>query len=322
MAEFDITPVTGFTATVNDTYSSTVEVDEVTAAMNALHNGKRTANGISPTTSDVEDKLQALQSAYNTLYKKYKATIDARKATLAALVTETETLINQVGNITFAQENKLTLTTENLYCNAPYIAQNNNDYSAAYVDKLTDGSKTTFLHTDYSGTVAAPHYLRVDLGSGSTATKFRFNYSTRDNGNNCPTTIVIEGCDSADGTYTTITTLTTADGLPNPGQNTDGGVAADLESSVIEMSKAYRYIRFTVTKTEGNANTFFVMSEFDFAIVANEVTVYDAYKSYLAEELLLTTMFVTISSKAMKKRVFFISDLNRERRPWAERRVG
>ena len=299
MAEFDITPVTGFTATVNDTYNGTVGVDAVEAAMNALFDGKRTATSFSPTTGDVAAKLSALQAAYNALYAQYEATVNARKATLAQLATETEALINQVGTVELAQESKLALTTENLYCNAPYIAQNNNDYSAAYVDKLTDGSKTTFLHTDYSGTVAAPHYLRVDLGSGSTTTKFRFNYSTRDNGNNCPTTIVIEGCDSADGTYTTITTLTTADGLPNPGQNTNGGVAADFESSVIEMSKAYRYIRFTVTKTEGNANTFFVMSEFGFAIVANEVTVYDAYKSYLTEELLLTTMFVTISSKAM-----------------------
>ena len=163
MAEFDITPVTGFTATVNDTYSSTVDVTKVTAAMNALFDGKRTAASFSPTTGDVAAKLSALRTAYSALYAQYEATVNARKATLAALATETETLINQVGTVELAQEEKLTLTTENLYCNAPYTAQNNSDYSAAYVDKLTDGSKTTFLHTDYSGTVAAPHYLRVDL---------------------------------------------------------------------------------------------------------------------------------------------------------------
>ena len=300
MAEFDITPVTGFTATVNDTYSSTVTVDAVTAAMNALFNGKRTATSFSPTTDDVAAKLSALQTTYNALYAQYEATVNARKATLAQLATETETLINQVGVVELAKEEKLTLTTENLYCNAPYMG-NNSDNSTQYVNKLTDGSKTTFLHTDYSGTVAAPHYLRVDLGSGSATTKFRFSYSTRDNGNNCPTTIVVEGCNEADGTYTTITTLTTADGLPNPGQNTNGGVAANFESSVIEMSEAYRYVRFKVTSTEGSSSpTFFVISEFGMSIVTQDkVTVNNDYKEGVSSELLLTTVLVTNSSKSM-----------------------
>ena len=302
MAEFDITPVTGFTATVNDTYSSTVDVTKVTAAMNALFDGKRTAASFSPTTGDVAAKLSALRTAYNALYEQYEETINARKATLAALATETETLINQVGTVELAQEEKLTLTTENLYCNAPYTG-NNSDNSTEYVTKLTDGNKTTFLHTDYSGTVAAPHYLRVDLGSNSTTTKFRFSYSTRDNGNNCPTTIVVEGCNEADGTYTTITTLTTADGLPNPGQNTNGGVAEDFVSSVIEMREAYRYVRFKVTSTEGSSSpTFFVISEFGFSAVVVEetnITVKDAYKDFVSRDLLLTTVLVTNSSKAM-----------------------
>ena len=300
MAEFDITPVTGFTATVNDTYSSTVDVDKVTAAMNAMLEGKAVANSFSPTTGDVAAKLAALQTAYNALYAQYEATINARKEMLATLVTATETLINQVGTVELAKEEKLTLTTANLYCNAPYTAQNNSDYSAAYVDNLTDGSKTTFLHTDYSGTVAAPHYLRVDLGSESTTTKFRFNYSTRDNGNNCPTTIVVEGCNEADGTYTEITTLTrAADGLPNPNQNTNGGVAEDFESSVISMSQAYRYVRFKVTGVEGGNATFFVISEFGFTIVENTITVSDSYKEYVSDDLLLTTVLATNSSKAM-----------------------
>ena len=298
MAEFDITPVTGFTATVNDTYNGTVTVDAVTAAMNALFNGKRTAASFSPTTGDVETKLDSLRTAYNALYTQYEATINARKATLAQLATDTEALINQVGVVEMAKEEKLTLTTENLYCNAPYTG-NNSDNSTQYVNKLTDGSKTTFLHTDYSGDVATPHYLRVDLGDGSTVTKFKFNYSTRDNGNNCPTTIVVEGCNEADGTYTTITTLTTADGLPNPGQNTNGGVAEDFESSVITMSAPYRYVRFRVTGVEGGGANFFVMSEFGFTTVRDDVAVNNVYKNFVTDELLLTTVLVTNSSKSM-----------------------
>ena len=303
MAEFDITPVTGFTATVNDTYSSTVNVGVVETAINAIIESRETIK-YSLTKESVAERLNALQAAYNTLYAQYEETVNARKATLAQLATETEALINQVGTVELAQESKLVLTTENLYCNAPYTAQNNNDYSAAYVEKLTDGSKTTYLHTNYTNySSTLPHYLRVDLGNGSTVTKFKFNYSTRDNGNNCPTTIVVEGCNEADGTYTTIATLTTADGLPNPGENTNGGVAADFESSVIEMSEAYRYVRFKVTSTEGSSSpTFFVISEFGFSVVIVEetnITVKDAYKDFVSSDLLLTTVLVTNSSKAM-----------------------
>ncbi len=301
MAEFDIMPVTGFTATVNDAYSATVNVATVTAAMEAMYNGKGVTLSMSPEEGDIEAKLEALQNAYKALYTEYEATVNARKNTLAQLAANTQNLINQVGTVGFGSNvTKLTLTTENLYCNAPYTAQNNNDYSADYVSKLTDNSATTFLHTDYSGTIAAPHYLRVYLGENSTAKSFKFNYTTRDNGNNCPTTILIEGCNEADGTYTTITTLTAAaNGLPNPGENTSGGVAASFESSVITMGAAYKYVRFKVTGVEGGGATFFVMSEFGFSTVEDLITVNSKYKSVVTEELLLASVHTTNSSAAM-----------------------
>lgn len=301
MAEFDIMPVTSFTATVNDTYSTTVTVPTVTAAMEAMYNGKGVALSMSPEAGDIEAKLEALQNAYKALYDEYEATVNARKNTLAQLAANTQNLINQVGTVGFGSNvTKLTLTTENLYCNAPYTAQNNSDYSADYVSKLTDGKATTFLHTDYSGTIAAPHYLRVYLGENSTTKSFKFNYTTRDNGNNCPTTILIEGCNEADGTYTTITTLTAAaNGLPNPGQNTSGGVAESFESSVITMGAAYKYVRFKVTGVEGGGATFFVMSEFGFSTVEDEIIVNAPYKSVVSEELLLASVHTTNSSAAM-----------------------
>ena len=301
MAEFDIMPVTSYTVTVNDTYSSTVTVETVQSAMEALYNGKSVALSMSPTEDNINERLQALRSAYDALYNEYKATITARKSTLAQLAANTQNLINQVGTVGFGSNvTKLTLTTENLYCNAPYTAQNNSDYSADYVSKLIDNSATTFLHTDYSGTIAAPHYLRVYLGENSTVKSFKFNYTTRDNGNNCPTTILIEGCNEADGTYTTITTLTAAaNGLPNPGQNTSGGVAASFESSVITMGAAYKYVRFKVTGVEGGGATFFVMSEFGFSTVEDLIAVNSKYKSVVTEELLLASVHTTNSSVAM-----------------------
>ncbi|MBR5813989.1 MAG: M60 family metallopeptidase [Bacteroidaceae bacterium] len=297
MAEFDITPITGFTATVNDIYNATVDVDVVEAAMNAMLEGKRIVNSSSPGLNEVKGKLQVLQSAYDVLYAQYERTVDARKEELAALVQQSEELISEMGEVAFAQETKLKLTTGNLYCNDPHLHADKNDadYSEKYVEKLTDGEVSTFLHTDYSNTNSSgtfPHYLRVDLGENSSATGFRFTYTTRDNGNNCPTEIEVAGCDKPDGEYTTICTLKDTDTNPLP-----NGKALVYNSSVISRQPTYRYIRFTITKTEGTANTFFVMSEFGFKTVANEVTVYDAYKSYLTGEQLLTSVLATNSSK-------------------------
>ena len=308
MAEFDITPVTGFTATVNDAYSGTVSVDAVTAAMNALHNGKRTANGISPTTGDIDAKLQALQSAYNTLYEQYKATINARKATLAQLAAETEALMNGVGTVTLAVETPITLTTSNFYCNAPYIASQNADYSKEYVSKLTDKDSGTYLHTRWNTNSddGDYHYLRVDAGETTPIDLFYFTYTTASRGKkDMPLTMVVEGANeidadnsTKDNAFTEIATLT-----PLPEVLNTNTV---YESSVLgSAGTKYRYLRFKVTditaeEDDKNGHPFFTMSEFGLTSVTEEnVTVNNAYKSCVTDELLLTTVHVTNSSKAV-----------------------
>ncbi|MBR3915777.1 MAG: discoidin domain-containing protein [Bacteroidaceae bacterium] len=307
MAEFDITPVTGFTATVNDAYSGTVSVDAVTAAMNALHNGKRTANSILLTTGDIDAKLQALQSAYNTLYEQYKATIDARKATLAQLAAETEALMNGVGTVTLAVETPITLTTSNFYCNAPYIATQNADYSAEYVSKLTDKNSGTYLHTRWNTNSddGDYHYLRVDAGETTPIDLFYFTYTTASRGKkDMPLTMVVEGANEIDAdnstkdTFTEIATLTPLPEVLN--KNTV------YESSVLgSAGTKYRYLRFKVTditadEDDKNGHPFFTMSEFGLTSVTEEnVTVNNAYKSCVTDELLLTTVHVTNSSKAV-----------------------
>ncbi len=307
MAEFDITPVTGFTATGNDVYSGTVSVDAVTAAMNALHNGKRTANGISPTTDDIDAKLEALQSAYETLYGQYKATIDARKATLAQLAAETETLMKGVGTVTLAVETPITLTTSNFYCNAPYIASQNADYSAEYVSKLTDKNPGTYLHTRWNTNSddGDYHYLRVDAGETTPIDLFSFTYTTASRGKkDMPLTMVVEGANEIDAnnstkdTFTEIATLTSLPEVLNT--NTV------YKSSILGTSGTkYRYLRFkvtdiTVNEDDKNGHPFFTMSEFGLTSVTEEnVTVNNAYKSCVTDELLLTTVHITNSSKSM-----------------------
>lgn len=299
MAEFDIMPVTGFTATVNDTYSDTVTVAAVTDAMEALLDGKSVAFSMSPTTDGIDDALATLKDKYEALYNLYTATIDARKETLAQLADDTDELILKAGTVTLATETPFELTTSNLYCNevrADDCGDGGDTSANGYVANLTDNNTATFLHTNYNNNATAvnpPHYLRVDFGDGSTVTKFKFSYTTRDNGNNCPTTIVIEGCDTEDGEYDEIKTLTTANRLPN-------GSALEFNSSVIPMDKAYRYVRFKVTGVEGGDATFFVMSEFSLTTVTSATAdVLEVYEDYISDDMLLSSRLVTNSSSAM-----------------------
>ena len=300
MAEFDIYPVSSFTSTLREYYSGKITDTKVNAAHDAYMSARSLVDSASPSLENIETTKSKLQDAYDALLAEYNEILGIRKRALSTLVAETETLIETVGTVELSKVESMMLTTGNLYCNAPYTAQNNADYSAAYVEKLTDGNVTTFLHTDYSGAVAKPHYLRVDLGENSTVKNFKFNYTTRDNGNNCPTKIVVEGCDDADGEYVAIRTLTRdADGLPNPGFNKDGGVAEQFASDVISSSVPYRYIRFKVTGVEGGGENYFVISEFGFSKVMDNVAVNSTYSELVTEDILLSTYFAKEASKIM-----------------------
>ena len=165
-------------------------------------------------------------------------------------------------------ETAITLTAEQLYCNAPYTAQNNGDNAG--VGALVDGQDNTYLHTDYSGNNSADgedHYIRVDLGENSAVKYYTFNYKTRHNadGNN-PRVIVVEGSNSENGEYYPVATLTEADGLPITGSG------ASYKSPVLG-GHAYRYVRFKVTDTnnhsEKGGHKFFSLASFGM----NEVTV-------------------------------------------------
>ncbi len=307
MAEFDIMPVTGFTATVNDTYSATVTIPTVTAAMEAMYNGKGVAFSMSPEEGDIEDKLEALQNAYKALYAEYEATVNARKQTLAELAANTQNLINQVGTVSFAQETPVELNDGNFYCNAPYIASNNDDNSADYVSKLTDGNNSTYLHTRWNANSddGDYHYLRVDMGEGVSIGKFNFTYTTASRGKkDMPLTMVVEGTNEIDGDNTTADTFTeivTLTSLPEV-INTN----TDYNSEVLGSNETpYRYLRFKVTditvdESDGNGHPFFTMAEFALSSIVDEKTTVNApYKSVVSEELLLSSVHTTNSSNAM-----------------------
>ncbi|MBE6309013.1 MAG: hypothetical protein E7087_06930 [Bacteroidales bacterium] len=307
MAEFDIMPVTSFTATVNDTYSSTVMVETVQSAMEAMYNGKGVTLSMSPTEENINEKLEALTSAYDALYKEYSAAITARKNTLAQLAAQTQELIEQVGTVSFAQETPVELNDGNFYCNAPYIASKNGDYSAEYVSKLTDGNNSTYLHTRWNANSddGDYHYLRVDMGEGVSIGKFNFTYTTASRGKkDMPLTMVVEGANEIDGdnttadTFTEIVTLTSLPEVLNTNTVYNSEVLGSNETP-------YRYLRFkvtdiTVNESDGNGHPFFTMAEFALSSIVDEkTTVNSKYKSVVTEELLLASVHTTNSSAAM-----------------------
>ena len=309
MAEFDIMPVTGFTATVNDTYSGTVTVDAVTAAMEALLNGKSVAFSMSPTKETIDQVLGVLETAYKALYTEYEAAITTRKNTLAQLVTETNELIDQVGTVQLLEVTPVELKESNFYCNAPYIASQNADYSAGYVSKLTDGNNSTYLHTrwDANSDDGDFHYLRVDAGD-TPIDLFQFTYTTaKRTKKDMPLTMVVEGANEIDGVVTTkdesFTQIRELTSLPEV-LNDNTVYKSEVLGSA---GTKYRYLRFKVTditvdESDGNGHPFFTMAEFGISSVVEEkVTVNESYKSNVSDNLLLSSVLVTNSSDSVSK---------------------
>ena len=204
---------------------------------------------------------------------------------LKELIGKTEALVDNMANVQYSRKLVLQAGSENeayyLSTNACYNTLSGQTDGMGLVG-LLDEDTETFFHSDYSGNASGTHYLQVDLGSGNTMSKFAFNYTTRSNGNNCPTTIVVSGSNDPNGTFEILRTFTAAeDALPN-------GNALSWESPVIDNSSNYRYLRFLVDATE-NGKVYFVMSTF--GVTSHQTVVKSIEEKYetsgLTEETLL-----------------------------------
>ncbi len=284
MAEFDIAEATA-TATARGEYS-TIDAAKILAAYNALNAAKSWVNYEKLTEQQLENAKSNLQTAYNALKGAYDAVIKAKQEELEALADATDEVIKSVGTVELVVETPITLSASNLYCNQVNTTESGSGDS--YIERLTDGDTGTYLHTTNT-----EGYLRIDLGENSTATAFKFSYTTRSNGNNRPTNIVVEGCNEQDGTYTTITEL--SEGLPS-------GNAAVYNSDIINMSQAYRYVRLRVTNAITNSanSKIFVMSEFSITTVKERnITIELAYEGIVSEDLLYSTYNTSEDSHLM-----------------------
>ena len=122
---------------------------------------------------------------------------------------------------------------------------------------LTDTNPETYFHSRWSGApVDADHYLQIDLGENGILSDFVFEYATRKTDNadrTSPAPTAIEVRVSADGSNfgEPIATFTKdADGLPT---HTDLG-RTPWKSGVLSVAENIRYIRLTVTDSQGPGN--------------------------------------------------------------------
>ncbi len=152
---------------------------------------------------------------------------------------------------------------------------------------LLDGNYNSYFHSCWSNGPDEDHYLQAELSEATQ--KFEFYYKKRaDNNNNRPTKIIISAGNSADGEFTEVTTI-------NSGLPTDASVL-DYMSSQIDLGAAYKFVRFTITETNNNAehngHKFFTFSEFymfpGVDAAAQLAPLYNQYTAALAGDLTAT----------------------------------
>ena len=213
-----------------------------------------------------------LQTAYDALAE---AIANGAKAPLRdrlqELIADTEVLLAKVVTGTLEYQSGLDpegVTLQTTDAAAPYyLSTNAQEPSEGPITNLLDGNTGTFFHSTWSGTQPdGNHYLQIDMGEDDDIGIFSFGFTNRqhasntaENGKHSPTEILVKG--SADGSsFTEITTLTTADGLPTA----TGTVSTFASGNIGNPSPRYRYLRLEVTATN-TSQRFFTLSEFNFA---------------------------------------------------------
>lgn len=204
------------------------------------------------------------------------------RAQLEDMVAKTVVLMSEVGSVSQTNQEAITLTADNYYCNATYTGNNTDKFTSYSV--LCDGNSATFLHTDYSANAPAEdHYIRMDVGSGNEVEFFNINYTTRKSGNVCaPSKIKIWGSND-DSNWTLLKTITSD--LPTTNDST-------FVSAAIGNSTAYRYIKMSVQETntgqQANSHYFFVLSEMGMSKAILTETLNTTYSGIAANTLLNT----------------------------------
>ena len=218
---------------------------------------------------------------------------NAVKEELLELSKKTLTLVNEVATVSYNEGSKINLQSDDntavnyIWSNA---AVQGND-----VDKLLDGNKDSFFHSQWNSSIAPSdgwgHHLTVYLGDNPSLTSFKFKFTTRNQSNlsNYPKTIEVYGSNVGGNDVANYTKLQAASGFAT-------GKGVDNEVVVMGNGTAYRYLRFLVTDATGNNSgnntgsdgmVFFHMSEFSIYPVTVSATVKSDYTSGVTVDAVL-----------------------------------
>ena len=189
--------------------------------------------------------------------KEALAMLAGDKGELLEAITEANELLEEVADYALIKADKIDIAG-NITSNA---GQNYADGNVGGTDDgagiagLTDNDPATYFHSRWGGkAVNEAHYLQIDLGSNLDG--FCFEYAVRKNGNaneTSPAPTVIEVRVSENGTDFGEPVVTLAKEVDNlPGYSDLG--AALWSSNIISANKGIRYVRLTVTDSEGPGN--------------------------------------------------------------------
>ena len=248
-------------------------INEVSAAVTSA---QEVVSNLGSTVDALTSATEALQAKYGVLNAAQQSTA---KTELRDLINQTTELIAQCGTYSFGEHMvktpvALQATNEGEDCWISSNADQNTgggSNDGGGIAALVDNNTETYFHTRWGGDIVnEAHYIQVDMGVGKTIEDFVFNYTAR-NGSPAPTEMTISG--SNDGiTFEDITRISKEwDDYNNDGTFT---------SEVIDSSLGYRYLRFTVTKSNGPGNEaygekyFFGMREFDLFSISYETSYY------------------------------------------------
>ena len=230
---------------------------------------------------------------------------NAAKEDLLELAKKTLALVDVVGTVEYTEGNKIELQSTNSG-NANYI-WSNAAVSGNDVDKLLDGNKDSFFHSQWNNSTAPAdgwgHHISVDLGTSSTLTSFKFKYTTRNQSNlsNYPKTIEVYGSNVGGNDVANYTKLQAASGFAT-------GAGVDNEVVVMGNGTAYRYLRFLVTDASGsNAGTntgadgkvFFHMSEFSLYPITVTTSVKSDYTSGVTSDAVMNAFVDAEQAKSV-----------------------
>ena len=215
------------------------------------------------------------------------------KEELLELSKKTLALVNEVATVNYNEGSKISLQSSSS-TTANYI-WSNAAVSGNDVDKLLDGDKNSFFHSQWGSTTAPSdgwgHHITVYLGDTPSLTSFKFKFTTRNESglSNYPKTIEVYGSNVGGNDVANYTKLQVVSGFAT-------GAGVDNEAVVMGNGTAYRYLRFLVTDATGNnsgTNTgsdgmvFFHMSEFSIYPVTVSATVKSDYTSGVTVDAVL-----------------------------------